>query len=109
MCEIKMVKKPSREELRQKIFDEKLKRRDAETKQMDAWWDKDQKAYLKYTKRDRHPMAYTVNKEVEENWRSAPLRLEIERNIDRFAAFCTLYMLFWLSIGGWVAYKLLTA
>ena len=98
----------TKEELKQKIFDEELK----------AMWkdigdcshlEKEHKEYLEYIKKDRHPMSYTVNKEVEEWWRSAPLRLHLDSMLDTWFWICILYVLLWLSIGGFVAFKILTA
>ena len=96
------------DELRQKIFDEKIKSRDKETEQMDAWWDRDQKEYLEIVKKDRHPMSYTVNKEVEEWWQSAPLSLELDQDLSMFFWICMIYSLLWALIGCYFAISMLT-
>ena len=97
-----------KERLKQKIFDEEMK---ATWKEIGDGSDleKKQKEYLEYTKKDRHPMSYTVNKEVEEWWRSAPLRLNLDKSLSIFWMLALIYVAFWCSIGLYVAIRFLTA
>ena len=96
-----------KERLEQKIIDEELKALYKETEEIKIIFPEEE--YLEFIKKDRHPMAYTVKQEIEEEWRFAPLRLNLDESLSMFWLFTTGYGVFWSGIGLWVAIQLLTA
>ena len=97
----------TKELLKIKIEEEKLKELYKETEDIDNTYLKE--FWAQDTKTDRHPISYINTQKVEEWWRSAPLRLNLEESLSTFWWFASAYAVFWCSIGLWFAIKLLTA
>jgi hypothetical protein len=97
-----------KERLKQKIFDEEMKVLWKEIDEIPASH-MSSKEYREFIKKDRHPMSYTVKEEIEEWWRSAPLRLNLDKSLSIFWMLAWIYVAFWCSIGLYVAIQFFTA